>query len=270
MSVLYIVSTPIGNLKDITFRAVDVLKEVDFVIAEDTRRTKILLNHLGIQKECISFYKPIEEKKVDGIVSRLKKEKGALVSDSGTPLISDPGYILVKKAIEEDIKVVPIPGPSSVLAALVASGIPPIPFTFLGFLPKGNKRKELLKKLKDRRETLIFFESPERLRESLKDMLDVFKDRMICVAREITKMHEEFVRGRIPEVIEHFEEINPKGEICIVVEGAKEKPQEAWEEKAEKLVESGYSVKDAAKIVSILFNVPKNRVYAFLKDEVRS
>ena len=262
--VLYIVSTPIGNLKDITLRAVEVLKGADAVIAEDTRRTLKLFNHLGIKKELISYYDPVEKERTPLIIARLLKgERLALVSDAGTPLLSDPGYRLVVACIENKIDVVPIPGPSSVLAALVASGLPPHPFSFWGFLPRGERRRRLLRLLSLREETLIFFESPNRLRATLEDILECMGDRRCCVAREMTKVHEEFLRGKVSEVIEQLKGREILGEICLVVEGTRKSPEE-WEKAAAKLINAGFTRKETARIVSVLFDVPRNTVYKSL------
>ena len=264
---LFIVSTPIGNLKDITFRAVEVLESVDLVVAEDTRRTLKLLNHLGIKKEMLSYYKPVERKKVEAVIDALKSGKDvALVSDAGTPLVSDPGYELVRRCIDEGIEVIPVPGPSSVLAALVASGIEPLPFCFYGFLPRGGERRRLLESLKGRTETLVFFESPNRLLDTLRDMLEVLGDRRCCVAREITKVHEEFVRGSISEVISCLKGREVLGEVCLVVEGCRESvPREDWVEAALRLRRSGFSARDVAKAVSAIFGVSKREVYDLVK-----
>ncbi|NPA15214.1 MAG: 16S rRNA (cytidine(1402)-2'-O)-methyltransferase [Deferribacteres bacterium] len=264
---LYIVSTPIGNLDDITERARRVLSSVDFVVAEDTRRTRILLNALGIRKEMVSFYQPKEQERLPLVLSRLERgESAALVSDAGTPLVSDPGFLLVKEAVSRGIEVVPVPGPSAVLAALVASALPSVPFSFWGYLPKGGERIRLLESLKNRKETLVFFDSPRRIKESLKDILAVMGERNCCVAREVTKMHEEFLRGKVSEVIRLLEDRGEvKGEITLVVEGCGEgSASHHWREKALKLVDAGFSVKEAAKAVSLLFEVPKNEVYNYL------
>ena len=256
---LFIVSTPIGNLKDITFRAVEVLEGVDLVVAEDTRRTLKLLNHLGIKKEMLSYYKPVERKKVEAVVDALKSGKDVA-------LVSDPGYELVKRCIDEGIEVIPVPGPSSVLAALVASGIEPLPFCFYGFLPRGGERRRLLESLKGRTETLVFFESPNRLLDTLRDMLEVLGDRRCCVAREITKVHEEFVRGSISEVISCLEGREVLGEVCLVVEGCRENlPGEDWVDAALRLRRSGFSARDVAKAVSAIFGVSKREVYDLVK-----
>ncbi len=265
--VLYIVSTPIGNLGDITERAKGVLSSVDFIIAEDTRRTIILLKSIGIKKEMISFYQPKEMERIPVIIKRLKDgERAALVSDAGTPLLSDPGFLLIREAISCGIKIVPVPGASAVLAALVASGLPPCPFSFWGYLPKGNERISFLESLKDREETLVFFDSPKRIKGSLKDILNIMGNRICCVAREITKVHEEFLRGRISDVLGLLEKREVvKGEITLVVEGCKSvEKSDLWRKKASELVRAGFSVREVSKIISIVFEVPKNEVYNYL------
>ena len=269
---LYIVSTPIGNLKDITIRAIETLKSVDFIVAEDTRRTLKLLNYLGIKKRLISFYKPVEQQKTPKILEYLRQGKDlALVSDAGTPLLSDPGYALVKEAIKEGFKVVPVPGPSSVLAALVASGLSPVPFSFYGFVPRASERRRFLESIRDKRETIVLFEAPNRLKETLKEMLEVLGDRNCCIAREITKIHEEFIRGRISEILDVLSEKEVLGEICILIEGAKkERQQVPWKDYATKLHQIGYSNKEIAKILGTLFNISRKEVYNYFKDEVRS
>jgi len=219
--VLYIVSTPIGNLEDITLRALRILKEVDWIAAEDTRRTLLLLRHYAIQKSLTSYFEGNEGKKKDYILSRLKQgERVALVSDAGTPGISDPGYRLIRLAIENQIPVIPIPGPSAVITALSISGLPSDAFLFKGFLPhKPKKRRDLLKQLEEVKETLIFYESPHRLSETLKDIFEVLGDRQIVLTRELTKMYEEVLRGKVSEVRNQMDEKKLKGEITLLLSG---------------------------------------------------
>lgn len=265
--VLYIVSSPIGNLKDITLRAIDVLKEVDFIVVEDTRVSIKLLNHYGISKPLIAVFSVKETERADRVIKLLLEGKNvAMLSDAGTPLISDPGYEIVRKAISSGIVVVPIPGPSAVTCAIVGSGLSPSPFLFIGFLPKGREKYNLLESLKDRPETLVFFESPHRILETLKLLFNLLGDRVICVAREMTKVHEEFIRGRISEVIKLVERRGGlKGEIVLVVEGSKGKRlMEDWMPYAEKLIRKGYSIKDVANIISTLFDISKRKVYRSL------
>jgi len=218
---LYIVSTPIGNLEDITLRALRILKEVDLIAAEDTRHTGLLLRHFGIQKPLTSYFEGNELKKREFILSRLKQgDQIALVSDAGTPGISDPGFRLIQLVIENQIPVVPIPGPSAVITALSVSGLPTDAFLFKGFLPhKSQKRRNLLKQLEETKETLIFYESPHRLTETLKDILDILGDRDMVLTRELTKIYEEILRGKVSEVQNLIAERKLKGEITLVISG---------------------------------------------------
>jgi 16S rRNA (cytidine1402-2'-O)-methyltransferase len=212
MGKLYVVGTPIGNLKDITFRAIEVLQSVNFIACEDTRRTSILLNHYKIEgKKLLSYYEPKESVQVPKIIKLLEKEDVALVTDAGMPSISDPGYKLIRACIEKGIPVEVIPGPSAVITALVGSGLPTDRFTFVGFLPKKglNNFLEELKAYKD--STIIAFESPNRVLKSLEAIKEVYGDNTtVCIARELTKLHEEYIRGRAVEVLE---ELNKRGEI---------------------------------------------------------
>jgi 16S rRNA (cytidine1402-2'-O)-methyltransferase len=212
MGKLYVVGTPIGNLKDITFRAVEVLQSVNFIACEDTRRTSILLNHYKIEgKKLLSYYEPKESVQVPKIIKLLEKEDVALVTDAGMPSISDPGYKLIRACIEKGIPVEVIPGPSAVITALVGSGLPTDRFTFVGFLPKKglNNFLEELKAYKD--STIIAFESPNRVLKSLEAIKEVYGDNTtVCIGRELTKLHEEYIRGRAVEVLE---ELNKRGEI---------------------------------------------------------
>lgn len=219
--VLYVVATPIGNFEDITLRALRILKEVDLIAAEDTRRTFLLLKHFGLRTPLTSYFEGNEMKKREFVLSRLNQgDRVALVSEAGTPGISDPGYRLIRLAIEHAIPVIPIPGPSAAITALSISGLPTDAFLFKGFLPhKSKKRRELLKQLEGVRETLIFYESPHRLFESLKDIFETLGDREIALTRELTKRYEEVLRGKISEVISQLGEKKPKGEITLVVAG---------------------------------------------------
>jgi len=215
---LYIVSTPIGNLEDITYRAVRTLKEVDFVAAEDTRHSQILLNKYEIKKPLLSFHAHSSHNKVDKIIDLLKEGKAvALISDAGTPGISDPAYALIQAAIANEIQIVPIPGASAVLSALVMSGKPMDKFFFLGFLPLKKGRQTLLKSLAEEKRTLIIYESPHRILRTLGDLQQYLGDRKIAICREITKIHEEVLRITISEAIEHFTSKKPKGEFVLVV-----------------------------------------------------
>ncbi|HYA91094.1 MAG TPA: 16S rRNA (cytidine(1402)-2'-O)-methyltransferase [Thermodesulfobacteriota bacterium] len=218
---LYIVSTPIGNREDITLRALRILKEVDLVAAEDTRHTGLFLKHFGIQTPLTSYFEGNELRKKEFILSKLMQgERIALVSDAGTPGISDPGFRLVLAAVENRIAIVPIPGPSAVIAALSVSGLPTDAFFFKGFFPhKMKKRRDLLKELADVKETLIFYESPHRISETLRDIHEVLGDREIVLTRELTKIYEEVLRGKVSEVQAQVTGRKLKGEITLVISG---------------------------------------------------
>jgi len=220
-STLYIVSTPIGNMEDITLRALRILKEVDLIAAEDTRRTGLLLKHFGIQAPLTSYFEGNELKKRDFIIAKLKEgKKVALVSDAGTPGISDPGFRLIQLAIENQFPIVPIPGSSAVITALSVSGLPTDAFLFKGFLPhKSKKKRDLLKELEHVRETLIFYESPHRISETLRDVLEILGDREIVLTRELTKVYEEIIRGKVSEILNQVGDRSLKGEITLVISG---------------------------------------------------
>jgi 16S rRNA (cytidine1402-2'-O)-methyltransferase len=219
--VLYVVSTPIGNLEDITLRALRILKEVDLIAAEDTRRTGLLLKHFGIQAPLTSYFQGNESKKKELILSKLDQgDRIALVSDAGTPGISDPGFRLIRTAIENGIPIVPIPGPSAAITALSIAGLPTDGFLFKGFLPhKSKKRRDLLKQLEEVKETLVFYESPHRLSQTLTDIGDILGDREIALTRELTKVYEEVLRGRISEILDQISQRRLKGEITLVISG---------------------------------------------------
>lgn len=217
---LYLVATPIGNLSDITLRAIQVLKNVDIIAAEDTRHTLKLLNYLEIKKTLISYYKEKEEIKSEVLIKKLLEGKNiALVSDAGTPAISDPGEKIVKQCIENNIKIIPIPGACAFVNALISSGFSTKEFIFIGFLSVNQKeKKNKLSELKNENKTIIFYEAPHKLRGTLECILEIFGNRNIVLAREITKIHEEFIRGKISEIIDSLQEL--KGEFVIVVEGS--------------------------------------------------
>ncbi|MCY4569581.1 MAG: 16S rRNA (cytidine(1402)-2'-O)-methyltransferase [Candidatus Poribacteria bacterium] len=224
---LYLVSTPIGNLEDITLRALRILKEIDLIAAEDTRQTRRLLTHYNIQTPLTSYFEGNQQMKGDQLIKRLKAgETIAIVSDAGTPIISDPGYPLLRGCIEAEIPIVPIPGASAVVTAASISGLPLHNFTFEGFLsPKSGKRKRQLRVLADEERTLILFESPHRIRRFLEDVLEMVGERDIVIARELTKRFEEVFRGSVSEALEKFRNTEPRGEFTIVIAGfsAKEK-----------------------------------------------
>ena len=216
--ILYLVATPIGNLDDITLRAIKTLKEVDFIAAEDTRHSLKLLNHLEISKPLISYHRHNEDIKSELLIEKLKDNKNiALITDAGTPGISDPGEEIVKQCIENNIKIIPIPGACAFVNALIVSGLDTTEFTFLGFLPLNKKnRKDQLEKIKNCTSTSILYEAPHKLLSTLKDLSTILEDRKITLARELTKIHEEFIYGTANELLEKLE--NPKGEFVILIE----------------------------------------------------
>ena len=222
------VATPIGNLEDITLRALRVLEEVDVVACEDTRQTQKLLNHYGIRKRLVSYHVHNEMTRAPELVIELEQgARAALVSDAGTPVISDPGHRLVTLCLRHHIPVIPIPGPSALVAALAASGMPSEEFLFVGFLPsRGGERRKALGELLTHPRTLVLFEAPHRLEDALKDALEVLGARPAVIAREVTKLHEEFLRGSLPELLEHVRRKPPKGEITLLI-GPAAHPQPA-------------------------------------------
>ncbi|MCE2616845.1 MAG: 16S rRNA (cytidine(1402)-2'-O)-methyltransferase [Phocaeicola sp.] len=224
MGMLYVVPTPVGNLEDMTFRAVRVLKEANLILAEDTRTSSVLLKHYNIKNALLSHHKFNEHQTVDSIVGRLKAgETVALISDAGTPGISDPGFLLVRECVRNEIEVKCLPGATAFVPALIASGLPDDRFCFEGFLPQKKGRQTRLNELKDEERTMIFYESPFRILKTLTQFAEVFgPDRKVSVCREISKIHEESVRGTLTEVIAHFNQNEPRGEFVIVLGGKKE------------------------------------------------
>lgn len=217
---LFLVATPIGNLEDITLRAIEVLSKVDIIAAEDTRQTLKLLNHLNIRKPLISYYKETEKVKSEILINKLKEGKNiAIVSDAGTPAISDPGEEVVKQCIKNNINIIPIPGACAFINALICSGLSTREFIFIGFLSTNNKdKKNKLEEVKQESRTLIFYEAPHKIISTLESMKEILGDRNIVLAREITKIHEEFIRGKITEILDKCQQL--KGEYVIIVEGA--------------------------------------------------
>lgn len=270
--VLYVVATPIGNLEDITQRALRVLREADVLFAEDTRVARKLLQHYGVSgKPLFSCHAHNEQEKAGDILRMLREKKRvALVSDSGMPGVSDPGVRVVRAVLEEGFSVTPVPGPSAPLAALAAGGLSTSRFLFAGFLPAkaADRRKELVR-LRSIEATLIFFEAPHRLRESLKDMMNIFGERKGVVAREITKKFEEFQRGSLKELWQHFKKNAPKGECTVLVEGAEsrlERPAEQWvgvsiADQLRQFLQEGLSKTQAVKEVCRLRDLPREVVY---------
>ena len=264
---LYLVATPIGNLDEITYRALHILKTVDYIAAEDTRNTIRLLNHFQISTKLISHHEHNIQQSIPKLIHLLEEGHNiALVSDAGYPAISDPGYELVLKAIEQDINVVPISGCNACLDALVVSGIAPQPFMFYGFLDHiDKKKKKELEQLKKYKETIVFYESPHRIKKTLLLMLEILGDRHIALCRELTKKHEEIIRGSISEIIAVTDEL--KGEMVIVVEGSHEETVEETvfsttiKEDVDHFIEKGMSTKDAIKEVAKIRNLNKNAVY---------
>lgn len=272
---LFLVGTPIGNLEDMTFRAVRVLKESDFIAAEDTRNTIKLCNHFDIKTPLISYHEHNLEKGGEKILSLLAEGKTvALVSDAGMPCISDPGFDISVKAIEEGYDVVPVPGANAAISALVASGLQTQPFSFFGFLSRQKKeRNEQLQKLKKKEETLLFYEAPHRLKETVKSLAETFGDaRKVVLARELTKRYEEFLRGTLGEAVTWIETHEVRGEFCIVIEGnsnaLEEEEQASWWKDVsifshvELLMEKeSVSSKDAIRLVALERGMAKREVY---------
>jgi 16S rRNA (cytidine1402-2'-O)-methyltransferase len=274
--ILYLVATPIGNLEDITLRAIRTLKEVDFIAAEDTRHTIKLLNHFEIKKSLVSYYEHNKREKGNYLISQLLEGKNiALVSDAGTPGISDPGEDLVKLCIEKDIKVTPIPGPVAAVTGLIASGLPSGRFAFEGFLPMNKRsRKERLASLKNEVRTIVFYEAPHKLTNTLNDLYQTFGNRKVVFARELTKRFEEIVRCELKEAIEKYEKQAPKGEFVIIVEGISEDEitennKKVWgnmnlEEHLDFYMREGLDKKEAMKKVAEDRGISKREVYRAL------
>lgn len=260
--VLYLVATPIGNLSDMTFRAVEILKSVDIIYAEDTRNSIVLLNHFGIKTKLETYHEFNQETKTETVINNLKDGLNvAIISDAGLPVISDPGFKIVQEARKLGIPCSTIPGASAGISALVASGIAPMPYTFYGFLDsKKTKRIKELDDLKYVNHTLIFYEAPHRIYETLADMLEVFGDRYVVLARELTKTFEEYISGSISDVLK---EENIKGEIVLIVEGFKER-KEALDDpyqKIDELISLGYKPIDAIKEVAKIYNLDRKELY---------
>lgn len=270
---LYIVGTPIGNLGDITIRAIETLKSVDVILAEDTRQTLKLLNHFNIQKHLVSYHRHNEDEKIKNVVDFLDSGKDlALVSDAGMPVISDPGQNLIKYLVANNYNIVTIPGVTAVITAIVKSGLDSTRFTFEGFLSINKKqRKQRLESLKNEERTMVFYEAPHKLLVTLKDMYEVFGKRNICIARELTKLHEEYIHTTFEEAISKIEQFGIKGEIVLLIEGKDLSVlEQEIKEKQNKIdsvslvkeyMSKGISKKEAIKQVAKQKGVTKNEVY---------
>lgn len=275
---LYLVPTPIGNLKDITLRALEVLNSVDLIAAEDTRQSLKLLNHFNIKKTLFSYHQHNEQGRSEDIINKLNGGLNiALITDAGTPGISDPGSIIVSRCIEEGISFEVLPGAVALITALVNSGLDTTKFIFRGFLPRENKdRKPIIDELKDRQETIIFYEAPHRLLDTLNYLFDNLGNRKVSICRELTKLHEEILRLELSDAISHYTEKAPRGEYVLVVEGKRqeeiEKEEKAkWEnlsieEHIKSYIEEGLDKKSAVKQVSKDRNMPKNEIYKYSHD----
>lgn len=263
--VLYIVSTPIGNLEDITLRAIRILKEVDVIAAEDTRHSIKLLNHYGISKPLISYWSEKEKIKSEEIIERLETGQSvALISDAGTPGISDPGALLIRKAIEKGFIVVPVPGASAITAALSIAGLPTEEFTFIGFLPaKRNQRRKVLRDISLEKRTVVFYESPHRIVETFCDMKEIFNERRVALIKEISKIHEEVLRGTVSEVLEKLKKTKIAGEYVVVLEGKTEEEKHSLEALLEvsALMKKGLGRKEAVKKVANAYGMSKKELY---------
>jgi len=267
VGVLYIVPTPIGNLEDITLRALRVLREVALIAAEDTRTTGRLLAHYGISTPQISYHEHNKLARLGEILAALRTGDVALVSDAGTPGLSDPGYELIRAAIEAGVRIVPLPGASALLPALVASGLPTERFTYLGFLPRARSaRRATLEQTRNLPHTLVIYEAPHRLIETLTDLLEIYGPRQVAIARELTKLFEEIWRGPLDVALEHFTQNPPRGEITLVVAGAAPQGPRLWTEEEvraalrERLTR-GESRSAAARAVAEASGWPRRRVY---------
>lgn len=263
---IYLVATPIGNLKDITYRAIEVLKSVDVIAAEDTRQTLKLLNHYGISKPLISYHRHNEDVKKEIIIDKVNNGQDiAIVTDAGTPGISDPGEEVVYEAIKNNIEVIPIPGACALINAIISSGLPTKEFSFYAFLPLNKKlRKEKFEEIKEDKKTIIIYEAPHRIIDTLKEIEEVLGNRKIAVAKEITKIHESFYRGNVEDVIEKIG--IPKGEYIIIIEGNKEKKENelnelSLEEHYEFYKNQGLDKKEIIKKIAKDRQVNKNEIY---------
>lgn len=265
MGTLYLVATPIGNLQDISARALTTLQAVSLIAAEDTRRTRVLLDHYQIRTPVISYYEHNKLTRLEQILAALAQGDVALVSDAGTPALNDPGYELVRAAIQADCPVSPIPGPSAPIAALTVSGLPTDTFLYLGYLPrKSSERRARLEEVAQLPYTLVFLESPHRAQAALQDLLTVLGERQIAVARELTKLYEEIVRGNLSQAVEYFRTQPPRGEITFVVEGQRQPPtwnEAKLEQALQAALSSGLSAAQAAGQIATQSGLPRRQIY---------
>ncbi len=267
---IYLVATPIGNLDDITLRAIKILKEVDMILAEDTRQTLKLLNHFEISKPLISYHRHNEEIKVDNIIQKLAEGTNiALVSDAGTPVISDPGEVVVKEALKNDMEVIPIPGACALINGLIASGLDAKEFSFYGFLSLNKKlRKEKLEEIRNENKTIILYEAPHKILNTLNDLKGILKNRKVVIARELTKIHEEYIRGTVTEILEKYKE--PRGEHIIIIEKNNIKKEELQKDLINSMTiyqhykyyeKQGLEKNEIIKKIAKDRNVAKNEIY---------
>jgi 16S rRNA (cytidine1402-2'-O)-methyltransferase len=272
--ILYIVATPIGNLEDITLRALRVLKEVAVVAAEDTRHTQILLSHYDIHTPLTSYHEHNEKTKSQELVTRLARGQNvALVSDAGTPAISDPGFRLVVRAIRAGVRIIPVPGASALTAVLSASGLPTDRFVFEGFLPaRKTQRRERLQTLRDETRTLIFFEAPHRLKDTLGDIRELLGNREAVLAREVSKIHEEFLRGPVSELVRALGSDAIRGEVTLIISGSSGLPGVSEDRLKAEILElkgKGLRVKEIAEVLGEKFGYPKKDIYRLALHEAK-
>jgi 16S rRNA (cytidine1402-2'-O)-methyltransferase len=270
---LYICATPIGNLRDITLRVLKTLQDVDFIAAEDTRHSKKLLDHYKIKTPLLSYHQHNERQRASELITRLHKgENGALISDAGMPGISDPGQILIRECLEEDIAIDVLPGPNAALTALVLSGMPTDSFVYLGFLPlKKKERKKALAGITKLPYTIIIYEAPHRLVRTLQDILEILGERKIAVARELTKLHQTVYKGLLSELLVRFQITPPKGECCLLLEPYKEEKIEGgpadWLTELRKLELEGKDRKEAMKVIAKRYGISKSVIYKARLDK---
>jgi len=275
---LYVVALPIGHLGDMTHRAIEVLRSVDAIVAEDTRNTRKILHHFDIQTPFFSsLYQGVEARRVDRILHALVEGKTlALVSDAGTPLISDPGFPLVRAAVDQDIRIIPVPGPTAAISALVASGLPTDRFVFEGSVPRRRQgRTELIERLRTEPRTIILYESPHRIEQTLTEFSEALPQRRMAVGREITKIHEEFVRGTPGEILSSLHVRDAvRGEFVLVVEGhqtsAETRDEAALQDVISRLLDENVSGKTIAEVIRVAFDVPRNEAYGLVQEAKRA